>query len=135
VRKIFLHFSFFRLSVAAITLFVIALGTPSYSQQADQDPAPASRQQQPEATSPQQQPNEAQIPPSSDAMTHEATAFIGRITKENDELVLKDPVSKVSYKLDDQAKAKHYAGQQVKVNGKLDMDSNTIRVDSIEPRS
>jgi predicted RNA-binding protein len=53
--------------------------------------------------------------------------------KENGQLVLKDPVTKVSYKLDDAAKARDFLGKQVKVTGKLEMDSNTIRVESIEP--
>ena len=72
------------------------------------------------------------MPASGDATTHEAKTFSGRITKENGDLVLKDPVTKVSYKLSDQDKAKHYVGKKVKVTGKLDMNSNTIEVDSIE---
>ena len=55
--------------------------------------------------------------------------------KENGELVLKDPVTKVSYKLSEPGKAKQYVGQQVKVIGKLDMNTNTIQVDGIEPLS
>ena len=117
---------------AAITLLAVALGAPSYAQQADQDPAPASR---PAATTPQQQQNDAQTPPTGDTMTHEATTFSGKITKEDGKLVLKDPVTKVSYKLDDQTQAKQYVGKSVKVSGKLDMNSNTIQVDSIEPLS
>jgi Protein of unknown function (DUF5818) len=49
--------------------------------------------------------------------------------------VLKDPVTKMSYQLDDQAKAKPYGGEQVKVTGKLEMKSNTIHIDGIEPPS
>jgi hypothetical protein len=130
VKTILLRFSM----AAALTLLVVGLGGWSYAQQADQDSAPASRQQS-EAATPQQQQNDAQTPPASDTMTHEATAFSGRITKEDGKLVLKDPVTKVSYKLDDQTKAKQYAGKNVKVSGKLDMNSNTIQVDSIEPLS
>lgn len=117
---------------AAITLLAVALGAPSYAQQADQDPAPASRS---EAATPQQRQNDAQTPPAGDTMTHEATTFSGKITKEDGKLVLKDPVTKVSYKLDDQTQAKQYVGKSVKVSGKLDMNSNTIQVDSIEPLS
>jgi hypothetical protein len=123
----------FRFSMAvALTLLIVAIGGSSYAQQADQDPAPASR---PEATMPQQQQNDAQTPPASDTMTHEASAFSGKITKEDGKLVLRDPVTKVSYKLDDQTQAKQYVGKSVKVSGKLDMNSNTIHVDSIEPLS
>ncbi len=128
MRKILLHFSM----AAAITLLAVALGAPSYAQQADQDPAPASRS---EAATPQQRQNDAQTPPAGDTMTHEATTFSGKITKEDGKLVLKDPVTKVSYKLDDQTQAKQYVGKSVKVSGKLDMNSNTIQVDSIEPLS
>jgi Protein of unknown function (DUF5818) len=127
VRKILLHFSM----AAVITLLAVALGAPSYAQQADQDPAPASR---PEATTPQQQ-NDATPQASDTTMTHEAATFSGKITKEDGKLVLKDPVTKVSYKLDDQAQAKQYVGKSVKVSGKLDMNSNTIQVNSIEPLS
>jgi hypothetical protein len=38
----------------------------------------------------------------------------------------------VTYKFDDPAKAKKYIGQHVKVTGKLEMNSNTILVESIE---
>ncbi len=44
-----------------------------------------------------------------------------------------DPVTKMSYQLDDQSKAKPYIGKQV--IGKLEMKSNTIHIDSIEPLS
>ena len=126
MKNILLRFSM----AAALILLIVAIGGSSYAQQADQDPAPASR---PEATTPQQQ-NDA-TPQASDTMTHEATTFSGKITKEDGKLVLKDPVTKVSYKLDDQTQAKQYAGKSVKVSGKLDMNSNTIQVDSIEPLS
>jgi hypothetical protein len=95
-----------------------------HAQQAGQDPAPTAAQQ------PQQ--NETEMPSSGNTMTHEVKAFSGRIVEENGEVVLKDPVAKVSYKLSDPAKAKQYVGKQVKVTGKLDIDSNTIAVDSIE---
>ena len=49
--------------------------------------------------------------------------------------VLYDAASKKVYKLDDQTQAKQYVGKSVKVSGKLDMNSNTIQVNSIEPLS
>jgi hypothetical protein len=72
------------------------------------------------------------MPASGEATTEEAKSFTGRIVKENGGMVLEDKVTKVTYRLDDAAKAKQYAGKRVKVIGKLDMDSNTIRVQSIE---
>jgi Protein of unknown function (DUF5818) len=118
-----------RLSVAAaVTLLALALESSLHAQQADHDPAPATPHQA--ESSAQQQ--EAQMPASGDATTHEPKTFTGHVVKENRELVLKDPVTKVSYKLDDPAKAKPYIGKQVKVTGKLDMNSNTIQIASIE---
>jgi hypothetical protein len=98
---------------------------------------PAARPQQepnePAATSSQ---NESQMPAAgTDAQTVDARAFTGRIVKENGKVVLKDPITKNSYQLDDVSKVKPFMGKQVKVTGKLDMNSNTIHVDSIEPMS
>ena len=132
MKKFLLHFS---LATAVTLLTLAALGPSLHAQQADQDPAPAAPQQADPAAAQQQQQNEAQMPTSGDTATHEAQAFSGRIVKEKGELVLKDPVSKVSYKLDDPAKAKQYVGKQVKVTGKLNMNNNTIQVDGIEPLS
>lgn len=119
----------------AVSVAFLALVTAVsiYAQRADQDPAaPATPR---EAIPQQTQPNEAQMPASGDDTTREAKTFSGHIVKENGECVLKDPVTKVSYKLSDMAKAKQYMGRHVKVTGKLDMNSNTIEVDSIEPLS
>jgi hypothetical protein len=107
-----------------IVLLACALNPPTHAQQSDQGPV-AKHQ------------NEAQMPASGQATTEEAKAFTGRVVKENGEVVLKDLVTKdlvtkVIYKLDDATKAKPYLGKNVKVTGKLDLDSNTIRVESIE---
>ena len=129
MKKFLLHFSL----AIAVTLLTLAIAPSMYAQQSDQDSAATTPQHRVDAQSQQQ--NEAQMPSSGDTQTHEAKAFTGRIAKENGELVLKDSVTKVSYKLDDPAKAKQYVGKQVKVTGKLDMNSNTIQVDGIEPLS
>jgi uncharacterized protein YdeI (BOF family) len=131
MRKFLLHFSL----ATAVSLLTLAFVPSMHAQQADQDRAPATPQQADPTAAQQQQQNEAQMPSSGDTTTREAQTFSGRIVKEKGELVLKDPVSKVSYKLDDPAKAKQYLGKQVKVTGKLDMNSNTIQVDGIEPLS
>jgi hypothetical protein len=124
LRRFSLNFPF----CSALMLLIFWFGPSLHAQQqADQDPAPATPHQ---ATAEQQ--NEAQMPASGDTTTHEAKTFTGHIVKENGELVLKDPVTKVSYKLDDAAKARQYVGKQVKVIGKLDMNSNTILIESIE---
>jgi hemolysin activation/secretion protein len=136
-----------RLSLAAaMTMGVIALGSSASAQdqQSSQEPAATTpQQQQPTGAQPdqataaapeqqQQQPNETQ---SNDMKGQDAKSFTGQVAKEKGKIVLKDPVTKMSYQLDDQAKAANYVGKQVKVTGKLDMNSNTIQVESIEPIS
>jgi hemolysin activation/secretion protein len=136
-----------RLSLAAaITMGGIALGSSANAQdqQNSQEPATTTppQQQQPTSTAPdqapsaapeqQQQPNETQ---SNDMKGQDAKSFTGQVAKEKGRIVLKDPVTKMSYRLYDQEKAASYVGKQVKVTGKLDTSSNTIQVESIEPIS
>jgi len=64
--------------------------------------------------------------------TQDELAFTGRIEQEKGSLLLKDPVTKLNYQLDDQGRAKKFIGKEVKVRGKLDMKSNTIQVSSIQ---
>ena len=155
----------FRLSLAAVlTVGVVALGSSANAQEpSSQDPAATTppQQQAPAATPhdqqtpstssqeptarPQQEPNEPaatsqQNEPNmpaagTDTQTQDAKSFTGRITKENGKVVLKDPVTKTSYQIDDASKVKPYMGKQVKITGKLDMSSNTIHIDSVEPMS
>jgi hypothetical protein len=75
------------------------------------------------------------MPASGEVTTRDAKTFTGRIVRENGQIVLKDLVTKVSYKLSDATKAKQYLGRHVKATGKLDMNSNTILVQRIEPAS
>ena len=123
------------LLAAALTLVTFGLVSSAQAQQADDDPAPARPQQQQPTVpkSPQQQ--QSSVPTSDDNETQQALAFTGRVAGEQGRLVLNDPVTKMSYQLDDQTKAKRYVGKQVKVIGKLEMKSNTIHIDSIEPMS
>ena len=89
------------------------------------------------ASSPAQQnsPANKSSAEANDDQTQDALAFTGRIVEQNGDLVLDDPVTKVSYQLDDPSKAKPYIGKQVKIVGKLGMKKNTIHIDSIEPVS
>ena len=129
------NFSVRILLAPAITFLVFVLASAAQAQQADEDPAPATPRQQPSAPKPQAQQNREAQQPSSNVETQEALAFTGHVVQEQDQLVLKDPVTKMSYNLDDQSKARPYLGKQVKVIGKLEMKSNTIHIDSIEPIS
>jgi pyruvate/2-oxoglutarate dehydrogenase complex dihydrolipoamide acyltransferase (E2) component len=142
-----------RLSLAVgLVLGVIGLGGSANAQEPNsQEPAatappqqaPAETPQEPTAR-PQQEPNEPaanprqnepQMPAAGPDATKDAQAFTGRIVKENGKVVLKDPVTKTSYQMDDTSKAKQFMGKQVKVTGKLDMNTNTIHVENIEPIS
>lgn len=117
------------LLAAAVTLVAFALSSSARAQQADEDRAPATPRQSQSPAAPQ-----ASQPPA-DAQTQESLAFNGRVVKDQGQLVLKDAVTKMTYQLDDQAKAKPYIGKQVKVTGKLEMKSNTIHIEGIEPLS
>jgi hypothetical protein len=119
---------------AAVTLVAMTVGPSMHAQQADQDPSPNAPAKSNPAV-PQAQQNEAQMPASGEATTRDAKTFTGRIVKEDGQIVLKDPVTKVTYKLDDSAKAKQYLGKQVKATGKLDMNTNTIQLERVEPIS
>ena len=130
MKRIFQQFS----AASAVTLLAMVLGPCVHAQQADQDPSPTA----PERTNPavpQAQQNDAQMPASGEATTREAKVFTGRIVKEDGQIILKETVTKVSYKLDDTAKAKQYLGKQVKATGKLDLNTNTIQLERIEPLS
>ncbi|SRR6266496_574953 len=129
------NFSVRILLAPAITFLVFVLASAAQAQQADEDPAPATPHQQPSTPKPQAQQNREAQQPSSNVETQEALAFTGHMVEEQGQLVLKDPVTKMSYNLDDQSKARPYLGKQVKVIGKLEMKSNTIHIDSIEPIS
>jgi hypothetical protein len=132
------HFLARILLAAALTVVAFALASSAQAQQADEDPAPATPNQQTGATpqSPQHAPAAPHVDSrNGDDQTQQALAFTGRVSTEQGRLVLKDPVTKMSYQLDDPSKAKPFIGKQVKVIGKLEMKSNTIHIDSIEPLS
>ncbi len=111
---------------AAVTLVALALSS-AQAQQADEDRTPATPRQSQSPTAPQSS------QPPADAQTQDVLAFTGRVMKDQGQIVLKDPVTKMTYQLDDQAKAKPFLGKQVKVTGKLEMKSNTIHIEGIEP--
>ena len=127
----------FRLLVAAaLTLAAFALASPAHGQQADEDSTPSNskpqaRDQQSPARSTTQSPP-ASAAPSSGDRTQDELVFTGRVKEERGTLVLKDPVTKLTYQLDDQSRARKFLGKQVKVVGKLEMNSNTIQVSLIE---
>ena len=60
-----------------------------------------------------------------------AQTFTGTIVKDGSRYLLKVS-SKDIYQLDDQEKAKRYEGKQVKVEGTLDANGNSLHITSIE---
>ena len=122
------------LAAVATMLVAFALASSAHAQQADEDPSPATPRQ-PVPAQNAAQPNNTQAAALPGPETEDALAFTGRVVKEKGQIVLNDPVTKISYQFDDQMKAKKYTGRRVKVIGKLDLNSNTIHIDSIEPLS
>jgi hypothetical protein len=64
-------------------------------------------------------------------MAHDGKACTLGCVKMGAKFVLYDPATKAVYALDDQKKPEAFAGQKVRVNGKLDSVTNTIHVESI----
>lgn len=123
----------FPMSLALGLLLLAATAPSAYAQQADQSPASTAPRKTDAAGVPPQHANEGQMPASGETTNETAQTFSGAVVKENGEIVLKDPVTKVVYQLDDVAKAKQFLGKRVKVTGRLQMNSNRILMESIEP--
>jgi hypothetical protein len=118
-----------------LAVMLLAFGSSS-SMKAQEAAGQAVPAGQPKSTAGQQsRPTQNTNASLGDAQTLDALAFAGRLVKENGRILLKDAVTKMSYQLDDQSKARPYVGKQVKVVGKLDLDSNMIYIDRIEPIS
>jgi uncharacterized protein YdeI (BOF family) len=83
--------------------------------------------QEPQAP-PSQTPPDQTMPNQDSSKT---TTFTGTIVKDGEQYVLRDSSGSV-YKLDDSARAQAFEGKTVKVTGRLDTNSKTIHVDSIE---
>lgn len=61
--------------------------------------------------------------------------FQGTIVKDKDKYILQDKTSGATYQLDNQDKAKEFAGRDVKVTGTLDPSTNTIQISDIQTQS
>ena len=121
-----------RTSLILIAVFAMVMlpaafgqGTPSQSQ----DPSA----QTPSAPQPSQSPSQS---PSTDNASSSASdealhSFVGSIVKNGDKYMLH--TGGTDYQLDDQAQASKFEGKDVKVTGQVDRESDTIRVQSIEP--
>ncbi len=107
------------------TLALAAALSPAVFAQQDQTTPPA-------ANYPQTQTAPAPAPDTtSDAPTQ--TSFSGTVVKIEKHYALKS--ADMTYQLDDQVKAKQFAGKHVNVNGTLDKSTSIIRVTDIQPAS
>jgi hypothetical protein len=118
--------------VLALGAWMVAVTPKSHAQQPDQ-PAPTTPHENDAQPTQQPQQNETHMPASGHTTTQPEKTFTGHIVMENGAVVLKDPVSKVSYKLSDPTKARQFEGKEVKITGKLEANSSTIQVSQIEP--
>jgi Protein of unknown function (DUF5818) len=113
---------------AALTLFMSAV---AFGQT---DPPPASPGPGSQTTPPTFPPGTAHQgpedskPPKSKA--GKERQFVGTVVKESAGYSLR--VGELSYKLDDQERARSYEGRSVKVVGTLDKQTNTITIEKIE---
>jgi hypothetical protein len=82
---------------------------------------------------PTQQPSGSSSQPKAMNQTSDAQTFAGTVVKAGGKLALRDSVSKTTYELDDQERAKQFDGQQVKVSGTLAAQTKTIHVSSMSP--
>jgi len=108
---------------------------PSGQQPLGPDPHPETQPQKNPTPSPDTAPGKSPAPAqnSDQNQTPAARTFLGTISKQGSEYVLKTEAT--SYQLDAQDKAKQFAGQKVRVIGILDANGQSIQVQSIDPIS
>ena len=126
---------FATVSACAVALLIATLGAVAASaagiRQANEDRGSVSPRPQ-ASDKPSLSPDD-RTSSTEDPQTLDAHSFTGRVTELGGEVILNDPVAKVKYHFDDQAKARQYLGKQVRVTGKLDLNSNTIHINEIAP--
>lgn len=126
------------LFAAFLTFAAFALSSSARGQQ-PHGATPAAPTPQQHSTSPQASGELAMSTPANaleryDDQTQDALVFNGQVIPDKGSLVLIDPITRVVYQLDNQSRAKPFAGRKVKVVGKLAMKSNTILIDTITHR-
>jgi hypothetical protein len=108
-------------SVAMLAALGLAIGSS-----AQQTPSPSAATPGQEGAAPQQE-TDAATPQQS------ARSFEGKISISGEQYVLLDRAAQTSYRLDDQQKARKYAGKEVKVMATMDRVSNILHVIDITP--
>ncbi len=117
-------------------ILAAALSSFALGQSQSQQPHPVDPTAQAPATPPQGStpptfpPGSAEDKSQSSTSKDSAKTFMGTIALSKGDYVLRS--GDREYKLDDQGKAKEFAGKDVKVLGSLDRDKNEIHVESIE---
>jgi hypothetical protein len=108
-------------SVLVLTILILALGV-----QSDAMPVPAL------SASPVAQQDSSQ-PQGDSGNASDVRVFTGKVMQSHGQYVLLDSITKATYALDDQDKAKQFEGKAVKVTGTLEATSKLIHVSNIEP--
>lgn len=108
-------------SVALFSALGLAIGASAQQTPSTNPTAPG------QEGAPPQQETDAATPQQS------ARSFEGKISISGEQYVLLDRAAQTSYRLDDQTKAKKYAGKEVKVIATMDPVSNILHVIDITP--
>jgi len=120
-----------RSPVLAAVLGLLNLGVSSATQSMlSQISGPASEQALPPQSQTPANPDSAVPPAQPDPTTNHqsARAFEGKIERSGDQFVLMENTSQTSYQLDDQDKAKHFEGKDVRIMATIDAESNRLHV-------
>jgi hypothetical protein len=122
-------------AVPAIVYSEMQEPVPQPAGQAPSEPIPPTQQQQPEdrpapGRPPQSNPGAGPTP--GIAPQDASPSFSGTIIKNRDQFVLRTQ-DHMNFQLDDQERAKKFAGTQVKVTGTVDSTKHKIHVEKIEP--
>ena len=118
------------ITVLALTAILAVITIPALAQQSS---SPMTQEQQQPQAQPQAEPQAQPQTPDSQASATDMQTFQGTISRSKGQYVLMDSAGTASYKLDDQKKAKEFAGKSVKVTGTLNASGKVIHVASIEP--
>jgi len=122
-----------RTSLILIAVLAMVMMPAAFGQGTPPSQSQDSSAQTPSAPQPGQSPSTDNPPSNASSPDNGMHSFVGSIVKNGDKYMLH--TGGTDYQLDDQAQASKFAGKDVKVTGQVDRESDTIRVQSIEPAS
>ena len=108
-------------SVLVLTMLILVLGVQSNAMLVPALSASSVAQQ------------DGSQPQNDSEKTSDVKVFTGKVMQSNGQYVLLDSITKATYALDDQDKAKQFEGKAVKVTGTFEATGNLIHVSNIEP--